>query len=239
MKKKILGVLGGMGPAASARFYALLTEFTKAARDSEHIELLLHSFPAIPDRSDFIMKRSAISPLPVMKNAISRLTCQGAEIIAVPCNTAEYFHDDLQSDCPVPILRIAYESARFAAAHGVKKLGIIATDGTVHAGIYQRHLSALGLDFAVPSKETQNEISKLIYSSIKKALPAENGALSLAARELRAAGCDAAVLGCTELSLLPIFEKDNFFIDSLSVLAAKSVTACGYDLSEKGKIYKI
>jgi len=234
MKKKILGVLGGMGPSASARFLALITEFTKAECEQEHIEILLHSLPTIPDRTDFILGKSANSPLPYMQTSIRKLTGAGAEIIAVPCNTAEYFHSEMQASCPVRVMRTAYESARFAAARGVKRLGILATEGTLLAGIYQNHLASLGVGFALPSQATQKEITRLIYSHIKKSIPPEQGSLVRAESELREKGCDAAVLGCTELSLIPFDSKSGFFIDSLSVLAAACVKACGYPLSEKG-----
>lgn len=238
MQKKLLGVIGGMGPAASARFYSLITGFTKANGDSSHMAIALLSLPEIPDRTDFILGRSKASPLPQMQEAALCLAALGAKAIAVPCNTAEYFHKELQASCPVPILRTAYESASFAAKAGVKKLGILATEGTLKAGIYQNYLSALGVDFALPSEELQKKISELIYLKIKRAHEPESGLLPLAVRELRASGCDAAVLGCTELSLLPATETRDFFIDSLAVLAAKCVTLCGYTLSERVDYFK-
>jgi aspartate racemase len=237
MKKKILGVLGGMGPAASARFYTLLTAFTKASKDQEHMEILLHSMPSIPDRTEFILGRSPHSPSSAMCAAAARLSDFGADIIAIPCNTAEYFHNEIAASSAVPVLFPAGASARFAKAAGIKKLGILATEGTVSSGIYEKHLYTLGIDYALPSKDTRAKINELIYSCVKSSLPAESRILSLAAAELRALGCDAAVLGCTELSLIPIAEEKEFFIDSLSVLAAACVCACGYTLSEQGKPY--
>ncbi len=237
MKKKILGVLGGMGPAASARFLALVTEFTEAEHEQDHMEILLHSLPSIPDRTDFILGKSRLSPLPKMKDTVCSLTLSGAEIIAVPCNTAEYFHRELQAICPVPILRTAYESARFAAARGIKKLGIMATEGTVHSEIYQKHLTSLGVDFFVPEQSVQEKINELIYHRIKKSLTPKACTLEDAEAYFRQNGCDAAVLGCTELSLLPLMGENEFFIDSLSVLAAVSVHKCGYTLSNKGMLF--
>lgn len=234
MSKKILGVLGGMGPAASARFYTMLTEFTKAERDGDHMEILLHSLPAIPDRTDFILGKSEASPLPFIRKAILKLGSCGAEIIAIPCNTAEFFYEELAKSCPLPILRTAYTACRFAHTKGVKKLGILATEGSVHAKIYEKHLLSFGISFSLPSEKTQKAINTLIYSRIKKAIPSESDILDFAACELCKNGCDAAVLGCTELSLAPHNIQD-FYIDSLSVLAAESVKACGYELSEKGK----
>lgn len=235
MKKKKLGVLGGMGPAASARFLTLVTEFTQAEHDQEHIEILLHSITSIPDRTDFILGKSRISPLPQMKAEICSLISAGAEIIAVPCNTAEYFHKEMQEICPIPILRTAYESAKFAAVRGIKKLGIMATEGAVRAEIYQDHLTSLGVDFFIPEKRIQEKINELIYFNIKKSVFPKTDFLKDAKTYFTKNGCDAAVFGCTEISLLPNSREDTFFIDSLSVLAAASVQKCGYILSDKAK----
>ena len=237
MKKKILGILGGMGPAASARFYALLTEFTAAEKDGDHMEILIYSLPSIPDRTEFILGQSELSPLPMMKKAILGLKKSGAEVIAVPCNTAEYFCAEISAACPVPILRASEASVQAAKKRGVRKLGVLATEGALRARIYQERLSELGIDFALPSRSMQAEINALIYSRIKKSLPDENRTLERAAREFRADGCDAAILGCTELSLAAPEVEPRFFIDSLSALAAAGVRACGYPLSEKGKTH--
>ena len=164
---KTLGILGGLGPAASVYFYQLITEHTKALRDQDHLDIVLFSKASIPDRTDFILGKSANSPLPYMQTSIRKLTGAGAEIIAVPCNTAEYFHSEMQASCPVRVMRTAYESARFAAARGVKRLGILATEGTLLAGIYQNHLASLGVGFALPSQATQKEITRLISDTMK------------------------------------------------------------------------
>lgn len=238
MKKKKLGVLGGMGPAASARFLALLTEFTKTESEQGHMEIILHSLPSIPDRTDFILGRSTSSPLPKMKDAVSSLAEAGAEIIAVPCNTAEYFHSQLQASCPVPILRTAYESAKYTFKKGIQKLGIMATEGTIHSKIYQNHLIPFGVDFCLPDQSMQAKINELIYYRIKKSLSPDTNILNTAETYFRKKGCNAAVLGCTELSLVPYSRENSFFIDSLSVLAAVCVCECGYTLSKRGECFR-
>ncbi|MBQ7290327.1 MAG: amino acid racemase [Clostridia bacterium] len=235
MDKKTLGILGGMGPAASAHFYTLLTQLTKAEHDFEHMKIILCSAPNIPDRTEYILRNSADNPLHEMEQAAKTLVRAGAELIAVPCNTAEYFHTDLQKLCPVPILRTVHETCAYAAASGVQKLGIMATNGTVKAEIYQKELLAFGIDFAVPSEHGQNLLHNIIYNGIKKARCFEKAVFFAVADELRSQGCDAIALGCTELSLISPNEKarDYNFIDSLEVLAKRSIQLCGYELREK------
>ncbi len=232
MNKKVLGVLGGMGPAASAHFYTMLTKFTKASCDGEHMKIFLFSATDIPDRTAFILGKSAESPLPKMRAAAETLVLAGAEIIAVPCNTAEYFHADLQKNCPVPVLRTAHESAAFSAALGVRKLGIMATEGTVRARIYHRALAEFGIIPATPSARGQEKLNGIIYSSVKKSRPPDKADFRAVADELLAKGSEAIVLGCTELSLVKLDENDKkySFIDSLEVLAKKSISICGYEV---------
>ena len=92
---KTLGILGGLGPAASVYFYQLITEHTKAARDQDHLDIVLVSKASIPDRTEFILGKSPDSPLPSMAEGVRSLAQAGAELIAVPCNTAHYFYDEI------------------------------------------------------------------------------------------------------------------------------------------------
>lgn len=239
MKKITLGVLGGLGPAASARFYSLVTSFTKAECDQDHIDIILHSAASTPDRTAFITGKSRENPLTAMQNSVLTLSRMGADVIAIPCNTAEYFFADLQKITAVPIIRTAFEAAKFAAYLGSNKLGIMATEGTVLAGIYQNACTELGLDFEILSERGQQTLNKIIYQSLKKSLQSPHFSFSSVADELYFKGCDAIVLGCTELSLIEQkeeYEKYNF-IDSLAILAAKCVKLCKHELSNSANSY--
>ena len=92
---KTLGILGGLGPAASVYFYRLITEHTKALRDQDHLDIVLMSKASIPDRTEFILGKSADSPLSSMIEGVRALTGAGADLIAIPCNTAHYFYDEI------------------------------------------------------------------------------------------------------------------------------------------------
>lgn len=225
---KTLGILGGLGPAASVYFYRLITEHTAALRDQDHIDIVLISGAGIPDRSDFILGKSSDSPLPVMKADILKLAQIGADLIAIPCNTAHYFFDELARISPVPVLNIVKETVELAKKNGVKRLGILATTGTVHSFAYQKTCEKMGLEFRIPRERSQQMLMNIIYRSIKTAGTPDMDAFFGIAQELRGEGCDAIVLGCTELSLIPqvpSFEEYHF-IDSLLVLAYKSIVEC-------------
>ena len=235
MRKKILGVLGGMGPAASARFFTLLTSFTKAQSDAEHIKTVIVSASDIPDRTAFITGKSADDPLPAMKNALASLHRAGAEVIAVPCNTADFFYSGLREMSPYPILRAAHTCVSFAARKGVRKLGVLATDGAVKTEVYQKACAEMGIEVILPCAAAQEKLNGIIYGKLKRSeLPDKESFRSIAS-ELLSSGCDAIALGCTELSLIPMDGDDEkfHFIDSLSVLARESILACGYDIDER------
>ena len=227
MEKKTLGILGGLGPAASVRFYAMVTEHTLAARDQDHLNIVLLSGAGIPDRSDFILGKSDLSPLPAMREAVSRLAGAGAELIAIPCNTAHYFFDELSRTSPVPVLNIVRETAALAAHAGIRTLGIMATTGTVVSGAYQHACEEVGIGYRLPCENSQRALMDLIYHTIKTAKTPDTTVFFRVAEELASSGCDAIVLGCTELSLIPTKGAPYRFLDSLSVLAAKAILECG------------
>lgn len=227
MAKK-LGVLGGLGPMASVYFYELLTRHTEASCDQDHLDLILSSSATTPDRTAFILGQSTEDPLPYMLADAERLVAAGADVIAIPCNTAHYFYDALAAALPVPIINIIYETVRSLAAIGVKKFGLLATAGTAAAGGYAQVGEQFGLECVLPSPTEQDVLSELIYSSIKQGKSPDLTAFSALSARLLDAGCDRLVLGCTELSLL---RRDagltSPYFDSLDALAYRSILTCG------------
>lgn len=226
---KTLGILGGLGPAASVRFYQAITEHTLARHDSDHLRVILISDAQIPDRSDYILGKNPESPLPAMKEDIQKLASAGAQLIAIPCNTAHYFFDELSRISPVPVLNIVTETIALAKRAQMKKLGILATTGTVVSGAYQHACNACGIAYELPSDNDQEQLMQIIYQSIKTANAPDLPVFFRIVDSLWQKGCDAIVLGCTELSLLPTqnAEKQYRFIDSLLALTARSIIECG------------
>jgi len=217
-----------LGPAASVYFYQLITEHTKAARDQEHLDVILVSKASIPDRTEFILGQNPNSPLPAMIENVGRLATAGADVIAIPCNTAHYFYDEIEKQSPVPVLNIVNETVRLAKRAGVRRLGIMATSGTVVTGAYQRACLSEGLSFTVPCAQSQAALMDIIYQSIKAAKEPDMRAFLQIAEELYENGAEAIVLGCTELSLIRGLENHPrfLFIDSLLVLAYRSIEIC-------------
>lgn len=227
-KSPVLGILGGLGPMATVYFYELLTRHTDAACDQDHIDIIINSHATTPDRSAFITGKSDEDPLAVMVEDIRRMKTYGADLVAIPCNTAHYFYDKLKASTDLPILNIMEETAAKLASLGVRRAGILATDGTVYSGTYDRFLAAHGIDCIRPAQDDQKTVMRIIYDEIKNGKTPDVDAFLALSERLRSAGADALILGCTELSLIKKqYPLPPYFIDSLDVLAAATISACG------------
>ena len=224
---RVLGILGGLGPMATVYFYEMLTQHTKAARDQDHIDVIINSRATTPDRTSYILGQSSENPFDIMAADAARLVTFGADIIAIPCNTAHYFYDRLNESIEIPILNMVEETVLFAKEN-CEKVGILATSGTIETRTYQRVCDRLNLAYAVPSAEKQADVMDLIYNDIKQGKPADRQKFDAVVEELKAAGCGRVILGCTELSLIKRDEKlGDFYIDSMEVLAKNAILAFG------------
>lgn len=222
--RKILGVLGGLGPLSSAYFYELVTNHTKASRDQDHIDIILSSRATTPDRTAFILGRSDEDPVPFMVEDAKLLEQYGADAIVIPCNTAHYFIEEVRRSVNVPVPSIITETVAHIARNGHKKAAILATEGTILSCSYQAELEKAGLEWAVPDARGQSIITDIIYGDVKSGkLPAPEKLFAVA-DVLFAQGCTCAILGCTELSVLKrSFAQDMRYVDSLEVLASTAI----------------
>ena len=232
--KKILGVIGGLGPIATAHFMELVINMTEVDTDQQHLPMIVYNAPYIPDRTAHILDNSQPSPLPDMLKIGQTLQAQGAACIAVPCVTAHYFMDKLEQEIHVPIINGVWETVAHLKENGVKKVGIMATDGTVRSGIFHRELENQDMIPIAPTAAAQADVMHLIFNNVKAGKPAEMDRFFAAAEDLRSQGAEAIILGCTELSLI---KRDHpiggGFIDAMEVLAQQSVLVCDKPLKQE------
>ena len=213
---------------ASAYYLELVIRMTDAKRDQEHPEIILLNIPSIPDRTAYILGRSQESPLEPMVELGKQLKGLGATVLATPCITAHYFHEALQQGIGLPLIHGIRCTARTLYDAGVRKVGLMATDGTVQSGIFQRQVEELGMELVLPGEEGQRGVMTLIYDQIKAGLEPDMALFAAIRDELRRKGAQAVVLGCTELSLLKKQQElGEGILDALEVLAKESVLACG------------
>lgn len=230
-KEARLGILGGMGPQATQVFYQRILDRTDASCDQEHLPTLILSDTAMPDRTAAILGGDTEGCYRRLLAGARLLEGAGCTALAIPCNTSHYFADRLQEVLSVPIVHMIRETAKALAASGIKRAGILATDGTIQAGLYQRECAALGVEAAVPAPDIQKLVMSIIYSEIKRGEQGSREKFSAIDRHLRALGCDGGVLACTELSVFRVWHSlPAFYVDAMEVLAERSITACGYPL---------
>jgi aspartate racemase len=197
----MLGILGGMGPLATADFYEKLIAQTPAARDQEHVPVVIYAVPQVPDRTEALL-RGGPSPLPALQAGLRALVAAGAQAIAIPCNTAHAWYDELAAASPVPILHIADAAADAAAriAGAGARLGLVATSGTLASDFYPRRLAARGFECTTP---TGAEMGALVTPGIAKVKAGDideaGRLLERAVEALVERGAAAVVLGCTEV----------------------------------------
>ena len=233
--KKRLGILGGMGPMATADLYRKVVELTDADNDNGHIRTIIDSNTAIPDRTGAILSGGA-DPLPEMLSAAQNLISCGAECIIMPCNTAHYFLSELQQQISVPILDMTKIAAQTCAERYPRKTAaILATRGTLATGVYTRALDECGVAYIVPDDEEQSILMHLIYDVVKasKPLTPEKTLWQSLLDRLREKGADYFLLACTELPILSGYlAVPGPFVDCTEELAKAAITYCGYILKE-------
>ncbi len=232
--RKILGVIGGLGPIATAHFMELVINMTDVDADQQHLPMIVYNMPFIPDRTAYILDNNKENPLPKMLEIGKALQSQGAECIAVPCVTAHYFMDALEAGVDVPLINGVRETVAHLKENGIQKVGIMATDGTVCSGIFHKELEKQGLVPIAPSANAQKDVMHLIFNNVKAGKPAEMDRFLSAAEDLRRQGAEAIILGCTELSLIKRdHEIGPGFLDAMEVLARQSVLACDKPLKKE------
>ena len=201
MEKKTIGIIGGMGPLATADLFEKIVGHTKAACDQEHLHVVIDSNTNIPDRTAALLHGGA-DPLPELVKSAGRLEKMGADVLIMPCNTAHNYYDGIAAAVSVPVLHMVRLTAQALVERGVKKAGLLATDGTVRTGIYQRSFEGSGVELLTPDEAGQRAVMEMIYQGVKAGDMAFDAQPAQQAMErLLATGAEVLILGCTELPL--------------------------------------
>lgn len=229
----MLGIIGGMGPAATDLLYRRIIDRTDAECDQEHLDMIILNHASMPDRTAAIKSGDTDKVLSLLKKDVEFLEKSGAVAIAIPCNTSHYFYDDLQKDTSVTIINMIRETAKYVKELGRKKVCVLATDGTIMTGIYEKEILAEGIEYVAPDENTQKLVMKIIYEQVKKGFPGNEEDFRQIHHYIKANGCDGAILACTELS---VFRETagltDFYTDALEVLCERSILSCGKELRE-------
>ena len=227
--KNAIGIIGGMGPMASQLFYKMVTEHTAAEKDQDHINLVILSDASMPDRTGAILAGEYEGPYNQMLEHAKILENLGCKGIAITCNTAHFFADMIADKIGIPILHMIKGTAAAVAEECPGgKVGIMATDGTVQTGLYQKALTEQGLEPFTPCEEIQKEVMHQIYDRIKNGQNYDAESWKKIEAEYKAAGCSKVLLACTELSVIKADEGlEDWYVDPMDTLARLVIAAAG------------
>jgi len=234
--KKTIGILGGMGPEATAYFFGLIIKNTKAEKDQEHIPIIIYSNPEVPARTDAILEKGE-SPLPHLLEGARVLRQAGADFIAMPCVTAHYFLDEIVAREKVSFLSLVDETVLYAQRKmpGLKKAGLISSTGTLKSRLFHDAFAKEEIEVFGPEDEEQERVMEAIFG--KKGVKAgftsgrPREIIQGIAKTLIKRGAEAIIAGCTEVPLV-LKEEDIEvpLIEPLQILAEASILKAGYKL---------
>jgi aspartate racemase len=201
---EIIGILGGMGPAATADFYSKLVSMTPVHSDQDHLRTIIWSDPTIPDRTEALLGLGP-DPTPWLLHGCRVLRKAGATVIAIPCNTAHAFVPRIADRVGLPIIHMIDEVARHLASLDppVRTVGLLATSGTVRAGLYRQWLGPVGIETVLPDPASQDGEVMAAIRAVKAGERGPDAAepLRRAATRLIERGAQAIIAGCTEIPL--------------------------------------
>lgn len=231
-----LGIIGGCGPLVGAHFFSSLLAMTDASGDGDYPDVLLAALASTPDRSAHLLDPRAPDPTPMLLHAAKMLTSGGADVLLLLCHTAHAFLPTLRARVSVPILDLVSIGVSYAAAHGVRRLGVLCSEGTFHAHLFELAAAPLGVEILYPPKKERAALHAWIYGRIKSGGQGDDGALLAAGTALSSQGAQAALLACTELSLpaaAPHTPLPLPCIDPLVLLACRALFLCGKKVKEE------
>jgi aspartate racemase len=225
---KIVGVIGGMGPQATIDLFQKIVDLTPATKDQDHVRMIIYNNSLIPDRTGAILGMG-LSPLSAMIESGKALINAGAEILAMPCNTAHYFISSLKDELGVPFIHMLEEVACFIRTElgPIDAIGLLATDGTITSKVYHKVFEEYGINILVPHDTEQRIVMDVIYgkAGVKAGIVSkeQSHALKSIIEDLKISGAQTIIAGCTELPCVlerfPIYTGIPI-ISSTAVLAS-------------------
>jgi aspartate racemase len=228
--KKVLGILGGMGPQATIDLQQKILNFTDAARDQEHMRIFVDSHPQIPDRVSAMLHGGA-SPVQALMESVIRLDNCGVECIAMPCVTAHYFLPQFDIPPHIEFLSILKIVVKICLDRYLgKTAGILSTEGTMKSGIITDLFEKIGIPYIKPKDEDLLILEQLIRGVKAKANMDEIVVrFGIITDEMSARGAEYFILGCTEIPIIVQAHKFPYdFVDPTTELAKAAIKACGY-----------
>jgi aspartate racemase len=225
-RDKTIGIVGGMGPAATVDFMRRIVQETGASDDSGHFRMLVDNNPKVPSRIAAIIEKTGPSPLPALITMAQGLEKAGADFLVMPCNTAHHHHRLVQDSVGIPFLsmiEIAADYVLCSQPHA-KRVGFLASPAVRLLGVYEKRFAESDLKAVYPDEETNAALLGTIRDIKAGRIGAgQDAVLQSAAASLAEAG-DVILIACTEFSLLtPPSGVGVAVEDTLSLLVRASI----------------
>lgn len=234
--QKTVGILGGMGPAATVELFSRIVNNTNASKDDDHVNLVIINDPSIPDRTKYILGDGE-NPVPKLKQNLRKLIDAGVNAVIIPCMTAHAFIPELQKETSIPIINgieLIEEYLNYIDQK-IDRVGLLATTGSVKSGTYNKYLSR---EVITPNDVDQKKLMNIIYG--EKGIKAgfiNNQILNELLEiidNLKKKGAQAYIAGCTELGLILNSENTNeIIIDPIDLLALKAIELGAKNIKNK------
>jgi aspartate racemase len=221
--QKVVGILGGMGPASTAALFLEIVRATPISREQDHLRIIVDNNPKVPDRTEVLQSGDTGSAIRELCETARNLERAGAEVIGMPCNTAHAFLAEIRASVGVQVLDMVDEAVRATRRlHGKGAvIGLVATDGTLETGLYRQALERHGLVAVGPGCDTQAAVMDVI-AGVKLGEVSERSRelLAGALEDLSRQGAGFLIAACTEISL--VFRRhppELGWVDPLRALA--------------------
>lgn len=226
--KKTIGIIGGMGPLATADLFRKIVLMADVGSDQGHPRVLIDSNTAIPDRTAAILSGGE-NPIPALAASARTLERAGADVLMMPCNTAHYFYNGVKAATSLPVLHMLQLTAEEIDRRGIKTVGLLATDGTINTGIYEKLFEEHGVKVIKPDPEGQKLVMGVIYDGVKAGnMEFDTAPFRALLDSMLAAGAESFVLGCTELPIaFDDYKLPYPVVDPTRVLAEAALRFAG------------
>lgn len=229
---RLVGILGGMGPAATVDFYDKLVRATPASIDQEHLRIIIWADPTVPNRQEALLSGGQ-DPTPWLEEGVDKLLACGAEILVAPCNTVHAYLPSVLNGRDVEFLSIIdVTMEEIQRADTSDRVGLLATDGALASGLYQSALAGLGRETVLPQGSSQQELMRLVRAvKAGHAGPEERQQAQGLLSQLRRRGVSTVIAGCTEISVLIAGTVSGLHIADPSQLLAEKTVRRAYSLT--------
>ena len=232
-KRKTLGIIGGMGPMATADIFMKIISLTDASNDAEHIHIIIDDYPQIPDRTEAIRDGNK-TPVLYIQDSIKRLEKAGADVLIMPCCTAHYFYNELSRKCSVALINMVAITAKVLNDRNIKRAGLLATNGTIESNVFEKEFLKYNINLIKPSEKGQKAIMNVIYDQIKSGKSICLDGILEEMEQMQKKGIEVFILGCTELPLaFANISCKYMLVDPTDILAIEAIKSVGYRVKKQ------